>query len=112
MAKAKNKKTTPSLRPAKDVLNANKLLDSRIAKINGSNILFLVSPQTLQDKKATRHLTFLTRVGNENVLADGQLRAKFWSVNFFDPSDWFARFQKMDDLIAAMNEKRNNQKAA
>jgi hypothetical protein len=100
MAKHKKNKTrAPILRSSRDVLSNEILSKSRIAKIKGSNILFLVSPQILANKHATRHLTFLTRVGNENVLADGELRAKFWSVNFFDPSDWFAKFEKMDQII-------------
>jgi hypothetical protein len=105
---AKQKKTknrAPILRSARDVLSSDLLLKSRVAKINGSSLLFLVSPQILENKQALRHLTFVTRVGKENVLADGELRAKFWSVNLYDPSDWHAKFEKIDDYLEACRNK-------
>ncbi len=99
------------LRPANDVLEKNALNKSRIAKINGSNQLFLVSPQFLNDSFVTRHLTFLTRIGNENVLSDGMLKVRYWSVSFYDPSDWHGLFSKMDDTIKALKASRENRLA-
>jgi hypothetical protein len=96
MAK-KNK--VPNLRPANDILTTEQLSNSRLAKISGSHVLFLVSPQILADEHATRHLEFVTRLGGQNVYADGMLRAKFWTVNFFDPSDWFVKFKKIDEAM-------------
>jgi len=100
------KKNTLKLRPANDVLEPSKLSRSRIARVNGSSLLFLVSPQVLEDEHATRHLTILTRVGNENTMADGLLRAKYWSINFFDPSDWYAKFKRIDEVLNQIKAKK------
>lgn len=106
------KKRTVKLRPANDVLTPEQLSKSRIAKIPGSSLLFLVSPQILADQFATRHLIFLTSVGKSNVCADGLLRARYWTVNFFDPSDWYTQFKKLDVALAEVRAARESKRKA
>lgn len=101
------KNKVPNLRPANDILTTEQLSKSRLAKISGSHVLFLVSPQILADTHATRHLNFVTRLGDQNVYADGMLRAKFWTVNFFDPSDWFIKFKKIDEVMEKLQSRNN-----
>ncbi len=90
----------PTLRSAKEHMDAEQLANSRVAKICGTTMLFLVPPQFLNDHHALRHLTILNRIGNDITLSDGKLKAKYWSLSLYDPSDWFSRFKKIDKAIA------------
>lgn len=106
----KKKSKAPKLRPAKDILDRDQLMRSRVAKIYGSSILFVVSPQIMADKFATRHLWFQTKIGKDYPVTDGELKAKYWSLNFFDPSDWYTHFKKMDENIAKLKARQEAKK--
>ena len=96
-----------SFRSARDVLERDELLKSRLVKVHGSSLLFVASPQVLKNKHALRHTSIVTRVGKENAYVEGELRAKFWTNSFFEPSDWFSKFKAMDETIEHL--KKNQQ---
>ena len=92
------------LRPANEVLEPNELSKSRIGRVKNGDIV-LIPPYMLKNLFALRHLEIVNRLDGVNVIADGTLKAKHWKKNIYDPGNYNALFDKIDDF----DEKHPNQ---
>lgn len=84
-------------RPANEVLEPNELAKSRIGRVKNGDIV-LVPPYMLKNLYALRHVEVVNRLDGVNVIADGLLKARFWKKNIYDPGNYNALFDKIDNF--------------
>lgn len=84
-------------RPAIDVLETTELAKSRLGRVKNGDIV-LIPPYMLKNLYALRHVEVVNRLDGVNVMADGELKAKFWKKNIFDPGNYNKLFDKIDNF--------------
>ncbi|MCF2902069.1 hypothetical protein L1267_16965 [Pseudoalteromonas sp. OFAV1] len=84
-------------RAASDILSSELLAKSRLGRVKNGDIV-LVPHYLLKNTHALRHVTLLTEYERTNTIADGELRAKFWGTNIFEPSSYRALFNRLDEV--------------
>ncbi len=88
-------------RAAKELLEPAQLLKSRLGRVKNGDIV-LIPPYMMKNLYQLRHVEMITRLGNENTIADGELRAKFWKHNIFEPAYYNKLFDRIDEVQEKM----------
>ena len=89
-------------RSAIDVLSPSELSKSRLGQVKNGDIV-LIPPYLLRNLHALRHVNIIMVHEKTNVIADGELKARFWRENIYDPSDYKGLFERIDNLSINKN---------
>jgi uncharacterized membrane protein len=88
---------TSKIRTAQDVLTADELLSSRVFKIPCGGYV-VASKRLIDNNEDLKLFRQIFRIEKSSVLMDGKLKAKYWTLPVYDPTDHKDLFENLNSI--------------